>query len=178
MALLIFGKFVPADCIDVEHRGWGICRVSYRYSRGDGFRVARRQIYHRDGELKMLCLTKWPGFHLVAWQTPSDMDTYPGTSEAASINLKNVKNEIESTNDACTITWLPHDEIVTHQFHNGVFVLLPLTHSQQINGSDVRVNAFAVAVRFQGSDRWRGLNLRVGLNGSPEDEAREILSRI
>ena len=94
-------------------------------------------------------------------------------------NLKDIQNEIESVNEDGAITWLPLDEIVTHKFEKGVFVLLPLTSLHQMkNGTEVRVNVFAAAVQFDGSNNWRGLNLRVGLKGSPVDELRELLSQV
>jgi len=94
-------------------------------------------------------------------------------------NLKDIQNEIDAANSGEPITWLPLVEIETHKFEKGVFVLLPLNHGHRLDdGSSMEVQVFAIAIKFDGADSWRGLNLRVGLSGSPVDEAKGLLARI
>ena len=98
---------------------------------------------------------------------------------ALMLNLEEIQKEIDAANDGEPIAWLPLDEITTHKFDKGVFVLLPLNHRHKMgDGSIMEVKVFAIAIQFDGTDNWRGLNMRVGLSGSPEDETRKLLSRI
>ena len=103
----------------------------------------------------------------------------PSAENAPLFNLEEVQNEIDAACDSGPVDWLPLETIETHKFEKGQFALLPLNYQHETDGGSVMsVKLFAVAVQLAGSDGWRGINMRVGLKGSPVEEARELLSQL